>query len=241
MGRVERRIGPGAGVARAGSRRRRGAGLPRWASPCLSVLLMLPLCGFRMAEPARADTRSAERHVHGTGSMTVLRDGDTLQVRLESAVFDLVGFEHAPQTSAQAQAWADVLAGLRERAAPLVRPNAAARCALAGVDVEDPFVAAPGHDRDAPAQAPDPASPGSAAEATVDTAPAEHAHSAPSHDHADVHVTYRFDCTRMEKLRELDVALFEAFPGLERLEAVYLDRQRQSGALLTPGRSRFRW
>jgi hypothetical protein len=175
---------------------------------------MLSVLAATRTGAAEAGVRSAEAHVHGTATLSLVRDGDSLTVRLETPVFNLTGFEHAPASQAQSQAWARVLQALREPGDRLLQPSRAARCSLVDVDIEDPF-----HGEAAPG--------------------AEHA-AGEDHSHADLHASYRFVCDRPARLRAFEVTLFETFPGIERLDAVYLSRQRQTGGTLTASRPRFR-
>jgi hypothetical protein len=198
-----------------------------------TTLLALACAASDAAGSAPRATRSADRHVHGSGTLIVVLEADELTVRLESPIANLVGFEHTPQTPAERRAWDEALARLRAGGDEYFTPSRAARCSLVDTALEDPFEAHgdgeehdgedPGHD-----------DPG-------------HDHAEPDHaghehtGHADLQVQYRFSCARAERLRELEVGLFVAFEGLQQLEAVYVDRQHQFGATLSASSARLRW
>lgn len=101
-----------------------------------------------------------------------------LEIILQSAAWNMVGFERAPEGEAEieaAGAAADALAGA---AAPA--PSERAECALD--------------------------------EALVEGGP----------EAGDYVVTWRFDCARIERLGEIDIAgLFETFERLETVEATF--------------------
>lgn len=195
------------------------------------VLTVGMICAAYGAAPATAP------HVHGRGTLDFIREGSRLEVHFETPVFNLTGFDYAPATAAEKQVWTRAVTTVRAQGRRLLRPNASARCTLAGVYLEDPFAA--GHSRheqrDTPEHSPDePASdehealPGDRGEAVT-------------HDHANLHVRYRFDCERADRLREVWVELFEVIPGLEELDAIYLDHRRQTAARLTADKVRFRF
>jgi Protein of unknown function (DUF2796) len=68
----------------------------------------------------------------------------------------------------------------------------------------------------------------------------DHAHTHTGHGHHDVSVRYRFNCLPPARIRSVSTALFEAFPRLEELEAVFADTGRQAGFELTPERPAYR-
>ncbi len=58
------------------------------------------------------------------------------------------------------------------------------------------------------------------------------------HDHAEFHVVATLSCTRPERLRWLDLGLFEDFPGNERITMDVLTESLATRARLAPGRER---
>lgn len=99
---------------------------------------------FALAAILAAPTLStAAPHDHGAAQLQLALEGDVLTMRLQLPQDGLVGFEHAPRTPAQRQALVDALARLRDPAAVVIEPDAAARCLLTRTDVKDPH-ATPG-------------------------------------------------------------------------------------------------
>ncbi|MEO0425739.1 MAG: DUF2796 domain-containing protein [Pseudomonadota bacterium] len=86
-----------------------------------------------------------ERHVHGEGELTLVREGSQLTATLHTPTFNLIGYEHAPSTDAERATWAQALARLG-RQSPVLEPNRKARCALNQVEFEDPFAVVSEHD-----------------------------------------------------------------------------------------------
>lgn len=129
-------------------------------------------------------------HVHGQVQVDVTVDGPLLSVRLEAPLDSLVGFEHRPRTAAQKQAAQTALARI-EDVPSWLRPAAAAGCEVAGRKL------------DADALQPAPAG--------ADQ-PAGHA------EHADLVAEIELRCATPAALKTLDLALFQAFPRIRRVD-----------------------
>ncbi|MEO0803489.1 MAG: DUF2796 domain-containing protein [Cyanobacteria bacterium J06642_2] len=52
--------------------------------------------------------------------------------------------------------------------------------------------------------------------------------------HSEIAATYRFECDRPEQLMQMDVKLFEQFPGIEEIEVQLLSETGQTSVELTP-------
>jgi hypothetical protein len=82
----------------------------------------------------------AAPHDHGTAQIQIALEGEQLTLTMQLPQESLVGFEHAPRTSAQRQAMADAIARLRQ-AGDLIQPDAAAQCRPTKTEVKDPHAA----------------------------------------------------------------------------------------------------
>ncbi|MDX1678191.1 ZrgA family zinc uptake protein [Arsukibacterium sp.] len=71
-------------------------------------------------------------HVHGHATLTVVLEGSEAMVALQSAAYNIVGFEHAPKTNEQRQEVAAALEVLRQGKWFTVNPQAG--CELADAD-----------------------------------------------------------------------------------------------------------
>ena len=144
-------------------------------------------------------------HVHGLMRMDVAVQAQVLTVQIEAPLDSLLGFEHAPRTSAQ-RAAADALITSLNEDRSLVRPAAAAACSLVKTTV------------DAAALKPADKTPASKKDADV---------------HADVDIAYEFNCTQPDKLDSVAIGLFDAFKRLQKVEAQVATAQGQSKQTLT--------
>ncbi|MBC6402735.1 MAG: DUF2796 domain-containing protein [Hyphomonadaceae bacterium] len=167
------------------------------------------------------DVRSAGRHVHGVANLALVLEGETVTVELESPAFNILGFEHAPETDAQKTAVRDAEVLLREPG-KLIMFNSEAGCVAR--TPESPFelhTLWEGHDGK------DHGHDGHHAD---DHAGDEH------DDHKDEHtsvmLSYEFSCSAPDNLREVDLAVFETFPNFTEIGVVFLgpDSQRAFNA-----------
>ncbi len=155
-----------------------------------------------------SETRQAGAHSHGNASLAVAIEGARVFFELDSPVYNLLGFEHAPGTT-------DEIEKHREVAATLSQPdrlfsvNAEAQCKADGPHGFDLFEPV-GHDDD---HGEDPSDADS--------------------DHRDVLAEYEFTCKLPNRISEIDVRLFEVFPLLTQLDAVFLGENAQRSIRLT--------
>lgn len=152
-------------------------------------------------------------HVHGVARLELVIDAQEVHLGLDSPATNLVGFEHAPRSPSERDALDRALSTLRDGDA-LFRFSPAAECQMVEVAISTPVVHEEGE--------------GEAAQAH------------PGHDeeageaHADIRVAYRFVCRRPERLTELEVVLFPAFPLTERIRVELVTAQGQSLTDLSP-------
>lgn len=154
-------------------------------------------------------------HVHGVAELNVAVDADSLLVELNTPAMNIVGFEHPPRTAEQRAAIDAARKQLADGAALFV-PNPEAECAQIShqvtLDLGEPEGHAHGHD---------------------------HGHGDSGGDdeaHADAHAEWAFTCAKPASLNQLDVKLFDVFPGKEKLRVQLVTSAGQRGAELTPDR-----
>ncbi len=182
-----------------------------------ALILNLP------AAPAEDAHREHGAHEHGVGSLTLALDGNEMEIELESPAANLVGFEHAPQDDAQRAALERAVALLKDGERLFSFPKAAG-CRLTAASVSSSLL---GHE---PAEQADHEDHQAHAEAP--TAAVEH------ESHADLDADYDFECTHPEKIDQVEVGLFAAFPATERLKVQYVTARGQGGAELTKAQPR---
>ena len=133
---------------------------------------------------------SAQGHAHEHGALTldIGVEASTVTMHIASPLDNLVGFEHAPRTDAQRKRVDAALARLRS-AQELLVIDAAAQCRLGAVEITSAVL-------------------GLGAPASAYT----------THDHAELSATVDFHCRDATRASHVDVRLFDAFAGLQRID-----------------------
>jgi hypothetical protein len=182
-------------------------------TPCLILLALV-------STPLLAD---APRHhgpnVHGEATLNIVQDGDSLSLWLNAPAMSFLGFEHAPRDAAERKRLDETMAILKRPADWLV-PVASGGCSSDTVNVQSEGLnndkAAPEHEHD-----------------DEDNTHDEHEHADGDH-HADFDGYYRYRCRAPLSLRTLDVALFERFPSLHKINVNLVLDDRQGSQILVP-------
>lgn len=200
----------------------------------LTASLLAPLAlvatGVSGHENHEHEHRQHGAHVHGIAALNLAVEGKDVHVELDSPAANIVGFEHAPASEADHAALDKAVATLKD-GARLLRFNAEAACRMEQARLMSSLLdeGYGGH--------------GDAHEGHDDHKKQhEHGHGRHGHDgheheretHADIEAVYHFECDHPDELTGLTVALFEAFPGTERLNVQYVVENKQGAAVLTP-------
>jgi Protein of unknown function (DUF2796) len=151
---------------------------------------------------------AAPAHEHGAVKLDIAIEAGKVTLGMESPLDSLIGFERAPRTDAERQRVAAMVARLRA-ADTLFTFDAAAGCTLAGVEL----VSAPLKLGKAEPQA-------------------------AGDEHADLDGDFAFDCKDTGKLGFIDVGLFKAFAGMQRIDVQVATPKGQLKRTLTRPASR---
>ena len=193
-----------------------------------------------------ASEREHEAHVHGNATLEVVAEGDELIVGLRVPSYNVVGFEHAPNTDEQRKAVSDALARMRA-AKDIFTPNKSAECELEVAEVAFEGMGEDGHD--------DHDEHDHAKKDEHDHDEHDHAkkdeHDHDEHDHSkmaehddheehetthsELHAEYHFHCHHLDKLATLEVNAFSKLRELEVIEAKVVTASVQTAADLKPG------
>lgn len=175
--------------------------------------------GVAFAEP---ETRQLDVHVHGVGQLNLVVDGASLIAELETPLDNILGFEHAPETDEQRQAYQDTLEWLSN---PInVFDVSAANCSTVHVRLDQPEHFKDGdHDAQDDHEGEEHADHAHEGhdEHHHDEGHMEHAEDE-AHHHANLWVEYKLDCSDLPKLKRISVGIFERFPRFHELEVTYL-------------------
>jgi Protein of unknown function (DUF2796) len=131
---------------------------------------------------------AGKAHEHGSVKLNVSIEGQQLTIALESPLDGIVGFERAPKNAAE-KAKVDAAVAQLQAAEKLFKVDAAAACSLSKTTLMAPVI-------------------GVGVAAPV----------ADKSGHGDLDGEFVFDCQDASKVRQIEVGLFDAFPGMKRID-----------------------
>jgi hypothetical protein len=158
-----------------------------------------------------------EAHVHGVGNLDVAIDGNTLSLHLATPLINLLGFEHAANSTPDQQATKKMGAQLHV-AASIFAITPAAQCKQVSVKLVSAVLGAA-----LLGEAP------STAAADTQTSPDKH------DGHANLDGDFVFSCAHPEQIKAIDVKLFDLYPGFHSINVQAVTLKGQSAATLAPG------
>lgn len=159
---------------------------------------------------------SLDAHVHGLSELTLAMEGNTLEIQLKSPAMNLLGFEHKARTK-------NDFSAVRNAAALLGKSDSlfsfsGGRCHLTNSSVDVSGVSDSGLD--------------------------VHANEAEAHDHehedsfsereshSEIIASYDYRCESLATLSSMTVALFDVFPGIHQVHALWVTEKQQGGKTL---------
>jgi hypothetical protein len=180
------------------------------------LLLALPFFLLPLAAQANDDAHehsehaSLSAHEHGAAQLNVALDGNKLEITLESPTMNIVGFEHAANSTRDQAAAAKAQQQLQDPLALFsIAPSAG--CTATTVNVSSPVFT-----RAAPA-----------ADGTA------------ASSHSDVDADYTLTCSHPEQLQGIDLSeLFKRFPATLKIQAQLITPNGQQGSELSPANPR---
>jgi hypothetical protein len=131
---------------------------------------------------------AGKAHEHGAAKLNVTVEGQQLTIALESPLDGIVGFERAPKNAAE-KAKVDAAVAQLQAADKLFKMDAAAACRLSKTTLMAPVIGV-----------------GVAAPVVDKTG------------HGDLDGEFVFECQEASLVRQIDVGLFDAFPGMKRID-----------------------
>lgn len=188
------------------------------ASLCSGVIASAVICSNALSSTAYASAPNPAPHAHGSGYLTVIFYKSQLLIELTTPANNILGFEHAPQTKAQWQAYSNVATTLKQ---PSQLINLTPQCQPTDTQVKLPFENLKGNNFDA-----------------------THSHEQkdnqidskkkPLHaEHTNIVTRYSWSCTST-RLPIIDVKYFAFFPGFKTINTEWVINGKQGATPLTP-------
>lgn len=155
-----------------------------------------------------------DAHVHGLSELTLAMEGNRLEIQLKSPAMNLLGFEHKARTK-------NDFATVENAVALLGKPElllsfTGGRCHLTHSSVDVSGISDSGHD--------------------------VHEDEAHGHEHEDsfsereshseIIASYDYRCESLATLSSMTVALFDVFPGIHQVHALWITEKQQGGKTL---------
>ncbi len=219
--------------------------MTRFTYKTLLILLTGATIGWLSIAAQAGEQHHHGAHVHGIAHLNVALEGENLYMEFVSPAANIVGFEYAPKTKAERDAVESARNTLKNAETVFKLPPAAgARL------VEASVVSEAEHDKHHDGEHGHEGEHHHASEHDhegehhhEEKAGKDHAHhDADDHEsetHSDFKAVYRFVCQNPDKLANIEVRLFELFPGIEEIEVQVLTETKQAAMELTAKKPKF--
>ena len=183
-----------------------------------TALAATPLaCALAALAPSPAALAQTERelgaHEHGAATLGVVLDGSTLSIELESPWANLVGFEHAPSTDEQRAAVDEALDRLSRPEELFVTRGG--DCTVADASVSSTLGEDGEHHGDEEHHDEDEHH---GDEEHAESEDRDHGGHEGGEVHSEVLAEYAFECADPADLEAIEVALLDAYSGIEDLD-----------------------
>lgn len=156
--------------------------------------------------------RHHEAHVHGEAELNLLIDGTTIAIELKSPALNVLGFEHEPKTDKEKEVVKQANKKLSNY--KNIISIAGLSCQVVESEIESPYGSEheEGHH--------------------------EHDHHDEDHhseddDHGDYYLSYSLRCENTNKLKTIEVKVFDNFQGFETIEATWINQTDLGSAELS--------
>lgn len=180
----------------------------------LLILFLVSLCVNVKADIHRA-------HVHGVATLTLALENEVLEIQFESPAASLVGFEHKAVSLQEKQAIKQMQSLLKSPELLFEFTGAKCQSKEATIDLSG----------------------GMASEEKEHDHHGHHHHKKENHhdhakekdhdSHSEIKASYLFSCQQSQNLTSVSIALFKQFPGIEKINAMWITNIRQDSAVLS--------
>ena len=174
--------------------------------PLIHFLSIFPVC---LGVAGISNAQSSGAHVHGEAELAIVIDGADISVSLMSAMYNIVGFERAPETETELAVLKSAIAAL-DNGEDLFAFTPSAGCTLVSAEHDVPDL--------------------------ISDDDAREDHEGRQHGHRDLDASFEFTCEKPGKLTSIEVDLFDPFENLQKVNAIVLSGVRQVASELSDER-----
>ena len=186
---------------------------------CLSALLL----GF-VSITAKAEIQKA--HVHGLATLNLALENEVMEIHFESPAANVIGFEHKARSAKEKQAVEQTKTVLKSP--KLMFSFVGTDCELKATTVDISEVVDSEHEHHSHSE--------NHSHSEHHKHSEHHNHS--SGHHSEIKSSYRFNCKDAGDLNYVSIGLFELFPGIEKINVLWVTETKQGAELLAPGRNK---
>ena len=182
------------------------------------IALTIAFAAVAQFSHAEEGAASLEAHVHGLSELAIAMEGENLEIQFTSPAMNLVGFEHKASSQKDLSALESAASMLRQHKTLFLFSGGRCDHVKTLVDLSD-LIESDDHEH------------------AHQQSSTEHKHDeehAQKNSHSEVVANYKYRCENIAQLSELTVDLFEIFPGILKMNAVWLKPLQQGAATLTP-------
>ena len=199
-----------------------------------NIIVLLSLCSsigiYAISLPIQAS--QLDGHVHGLAEITIVIEDKNLIINLASPTANLVGFEHQATTLAEHLA-VERAQSILEKYGDLFVLNGG-RCILTTHTVDFPAVFEDLHDKNQHAEHQHPGhQPNNGADHHDKDRHDAHQQAEQNNkqsQHSEVVASYQYHCENTAALTQLTVQIFDQFPGVEKVKAMWITENNQASA-----------
>lgn len=155
-------------------------------------------------------TISLDAHEHGLSELTVAMEGETLEIQLISPAMNVVGFEHRAGTPEQIKTVENAKLQLRKHEALFLFSQSHCEHVRTSIDMSS-LVGNHNHEHKKH----------------------EHNDHTQNDSHSDIIANYQYRCDKKSTPTSITVNLFNSFPGIYKIHAMWVKSARQGAAMLT--------
>jgi hypothetical protein len=179
------------------------------------ALIMALFAGINSAYAEQKES-SLDAHVHGLSELTIAMEGDSLEIQFESPAMNLIGFEHKATSNKD-------IATVKKAESILSQPESlfllsGANCQQIKTNVDISSLIEE-HDHHA--------------ESHKDHDDHDHDDHEDHESHSEMVASYSYSCKELTKISSIKVALFDVFPGIHKINTMWVMDSKQSSATLT--------
>lgn len=176
---------------------------------------------------AQQNADSLDAHVHGLSELTIAMDAQLLEIQLISPAMNLVGFEHKASSKKDIAAVEQAESIFHQHDSLFLIAGGGCKHLETSIDSDD-LLEIDNHYSDHSDHA-------------KDSHKDEHHHDHKEHEqgesHSEIVASYSYSCKDSSKLSAITVSLFEQFPGIENINAMWVMLSKQGSVMLSANKS----